>query len=297
MRLSNHYRSHCIGSAGDVQQTSRCCAWIDYNPDHRDHLHIDISRAVRFRETNSVTSFLQQALNTFYRQTLEVDGEYGDSTEKALNDTLAVLDIPNVNSIDNWQRFMDTVCDEGVTRVAAALDAEIVALAPSREAQMVTDVAPAMADIKANPWLPIAEEPSVETPNLLAIRPETSRIDLGYKPFPTWTISSRMVGNKEQWFVDFDGASRFYVGYRFTFQGTYVGLARTGSSGATQVPYDHETYRPMFGEWASFIHPTARCESEGQFLVVNSWDAAAMTLASFRWRPILVSTWRISSAT
>ena len=38
----------------------------------------------------------------------------------------------------------------------------------------------------------------------------------------------------------------------------------------------------MFGEWASFIHPTARCESEGQFLVVNSWDAAAMTLGFFQ---------------
>jgi hypothetical protein len=44
----------------------------DYNVDHRDHLHIDISRPVRFRETNSVTSFLQQVLNTFYGQTLEV---------------------------------------------------------------------------------------------------------------------------------------------------------------------------------------------------------------------------------
>lgn len=215
----------------------------DYNPDHHDHLHIDISRAVRFREANSVTSFLQQTLNTFYGQTLEVDGEYGDNTERALNDTLAALGIPNVATVDNWKRFLDAVCSEGIRRVAAALDAEMdVAL--SYEALIEADALPGKADIDADPALPAGEELPVEAPHVLAVRPDTGRIDLGYKPFPTWAINSKMVGNKEQWFADFDGVSQLYLGYRFTFEDTYVGLARTGSANATQFPYDHETYRP-----------------------------------------------------
>jgi hypothetical protein len=129
----------------------------DYNPDHHDHLHLDISRAVRFREANSVVSFLQQALNTFYGQTLVVDGEYGDETMTALNDTLVALGIPNVANVGNWKRFLDTVCDEGITRVAAALNAEIAA-ASSLEAQMHADAVSAMADIEAIPLLPLAGE-------------------------------------------------------------------------------------------------------------------------------------------
>lgn len=259
----------------------------DYNIDHHDHLHIDISREVRFREASSVTFFLQQALNTFYGQTLEIDGEYGENTEGALRETLAVLSIPDVDTVDNWKRFLDKVCDEGISRVTAALDVQptvgplFSAPAPPL-ALLESDGLPAMADIDADPSLPAVEESSIAAPSLLAVRPDTSRIDLSYKPFPTWAISSKMLGNKQQWFADFDDVSRFYLGYKFTFENTYVGLARTGSANAIQVPYAHETYRPMFGEWASFLYPTGRCESEAQFLVVNSWDAAAMTLGFFQ---------------
>ncbi len=93
----------------------------DYNADHHDHLHLDISRDVRFRSANSVITFLQQALNTFYGQTLQVDGEYGSSTKKALTDTLAVLSIPNVTNVGNWKLFLEAVCDEGISWVSAAL--------------------------------------------------------------------------------------------------------------------------------------------------------------------------------
>ena len=269
----------------------------DYNPDHHDHLHVDISRSVQFREANSVVSFIQQTLNTFYGQRLEVDGEYGEETENALNETLATLRIPNVHTVDNWKRFLDAVCDEGISRVGAALAAERVTdmslstralpahtlsvYASSADAH-IERAPPAMADVGADPLLPAADEPAVAAPSLLAVRPDTGRIDLSYKPFQTWNISSRMVGNKEQWFADFDDVSQFYLGYRFTFDDTYTGLARTGSARAVQIPYDHEVYRPKFGEWASFIRPTGRCESEGQFLVVNSWDAAAMTFGFFQ---------------
>ena len=256
----------------------------DYNPAHHDHLHVDISRTVGFREVSSVTQFLQQALNTFYGQTLGVDGEYGEDTETALKATLAVLGIPNVTTVDNWKKFLNAVCDEGVSRVAAGVDAHPPSgPAPHSHAILAhVDTAPLMADIEANPSLPMAHEPAVSAPSVLVARPDTGRIDLQYKPFPTWAINSKIVGGKEQWFADFDDVQQFYLGYKFAFDNQYVGLARTGSANATQVTYDHEVYRPTFGDWASFIFPTSRCESESQFLVVNSWDAAAITFGFFQ---------------
>lgn len=250
----------------------------DYNPDHRDHLHIDISRPAQFRETNSVTGFLQQALNTLFGQTLVVDGEYGDGTERALGDTLSTLGIANVHTVDNWVRFLDAVSDRAIATVAASLEAERGSVSALR---VQTETAP-VADVDADPSLPGIDEDTVEAPNILAARSDTGRIDLGYKPFPGWAISSRPVGNKEQWFVDFDDVGQLYLGYKFAFENRYEGLARTGSSSAAHIPYDHEAYRPLFGDWASFLQATGRCESEGQFLVVNSWDAAAMTFGFFQ---------------
>ena len=269
----------------------------DYNAAHHDHLHIDTSRSVQFREANSVVSFIQQALNTFYGQTLSIDGEFGEETENALKDTLLSLGIPGVQTVDNWKRFLNAVCDEGISRVGAALDAErALDMSPSMHASAaraastyasrgdahVERVLPAMADVGADPSLPAADEPSVVAAGVLAMRANTGRIDLSYKPFETWSISSKTVGSKELWFADFDDVSQFYLGYRFTFENTYTGLARTGSASALQLPYDHESYRARYGDWASFIRPTGRCESEGQFLVVNSWDAAAMTFGFFQ---------------
>ena len=48
------------------------------------------------------------------------------------------------------------------------------------------------------------------------------------------------------------------------------------------IEYNHENYRNSYGEWASFIYPTSRCESEAKFLVINAWDAAGMTFGFFQ---------------
>jgi hypothetical protein len=211
----------------------------DYNPAHHDHLHVDTGRDVRFREANSVVSFLQQALNALYGHTLSVDGEFGPNTERALNDTLATLGIAGVSAVADWKRFLDAVCTEAISRVAAALDAEGAA----RSSAATTAAIAAMADSETDPSLPAAQELYVAPQAVLAARPDTGRIDLDYKPFANWAVNSRIVGNTEQWFADFDDVSQFYLGYRFAFESRYVGLARTGSSGATQVPYDHAFYR------------------------------------------------------
>jgi hypothetical protein len=73
------------------------------------------------------------------------------------------------------------------------------------------------------------------------------------------------------------------MGVEFPFPDTpYAGLARTGASANPDIAYDHVHYRQTLGEWASFVHPTGRCESEARFLVINAWDAAAMTFGFFQ---------------
>lgn len=255
-----------------------------YDADHRDHLHVDISRAVKFRETKSVTAFLQEAMNTFYGQHLIVDGEYGDDTETALDEVLALLGIANVNTAARWKQFLDVVCEEAISRVAAALDAETNAGIRSALADGHNAELDLVLDTDENPQLARAGEAHGATVgvHLLALRPNTGRIDLNYKPFPTWTISPKTVGGQQRWYLDFETTEEYYLGYKFVF-GTsgYLGLARTGAS-EPNIAYDHLVYRASFGDWASFVYPTGRCESEAKFLVINAWDAAAMTLGFFQ---------------
>ena len=254
----------------------------NYNVDHHDHLHVDIGRPVAFREAKSVTEFLQEALNTLYNQTLTVDGEYGHLTEQALQDTLAVLGIANVDTIETWRRFLDAVCDEAVSRVANTLDADANLAFPAL-AGADSHHSDLLLSVNEDPQLAHAYEPQAAAPHLLTTRADTGRIDIGYKPFQTWTIYPKKVGNQEQWYVDFDNTPQFYLGYEFVFGDSgYVGLARTGTTKATNIEYDHQAYRANYGDWASFIYPTGRCESEAKFLVVNAWDAAAMTLGFFQ---------------
>jgi Extensin-like protein C-terminus len=256
----------------------------NYNVDHRDHLHVDISRSIAFREAKSVAEFLQETLNTLYNQTLTVDGEYGPLTAQALSDTLAVIGIPNVDTADNWKRFLEAVCSEAVSRVADAIDAD-TRLASGMTVGAESVHSDLILEVGADPTLAHAHEPhtTAPAPYLLAPRPDTGRIDLNYKPFQTWSVYPKKVGNQEQWYADFDNTQQFYLGYEFVFGNSgYTGLARTGSSKAINIDYDHEAYLASFGAWASFIYPTGRCESEAKFLVVNAWDAAAMTLGFFQ---------------
>lgn len=256
----------------------------DYNAAHRDHLHLDIGRPAKFRQVKSVAEFLQQALNTFYGYTLHVDGEYGESTKDALNATLATMNLPDLSG-SNWATLLDAICALGIQGAIPAQGLQPVqafAVAAVAVDVIAEDGGDQMLHIDADPTLPMQHESVAASAPALGLRPHTGRIDLAYKPFPTWSINSKTISGKQQWFVDFDNNNQFYLGYKFTFENKYTGLARTGSAAANQVPYDHQAYRPLFGDWASFIYPTGRCESESQFLVVNSWDAAAMTFGFFQ---------------
>lgn len=84
----------------------------NYNAAHHDHLHLDIGRSVRFRQTKSVTYFLQEALNSFFDQSLVVDGEYGGDTDQALGQARRSIGLGALNKPENWSAFLDAVADE-----------------------------------------------------------------------------------------------------------------------------------------------------------------------------------------
>jgi hypothetical protein len=67
---------------------------FNFNAAHECHLHIDIGRPVRFRETRSATCFYQEALSTLFGAALTVDGEYGPQTETALIRTRKAMGLP-----------------------------------------------------------------------------------------------------------------------------------------------------------------------------------------------------------
>lgn len=85
----------------------------NYNRLHKDHLHIDLGRPVKFRETKSTTYFLQEALNTFFDQAVTVDGEFGSATAAAIADARSMIDVGPVSRPDNWTAFLDHVAEEG----------------------------------------------------------------------------------------------------------------------------------------------------------------------------------------
>jgi hypothetical protein len=75
------------------------------------------------------------------------------------------------------------------------------------------------------------------------------------------------------WFATAQG-ERFFVGNRVPYIGR-IGLMNTKDQ--STLAYDPENYTGKCGQWAYFINPTARAESDGRFNRLNSYDAAGFT--------------------
>jgi hypothetical protein len=106
-----------------------------------------------------------------------------------------------------------------------------------------------------------------------------ARIDVNYKPIPGWAIFSGPVSGQ--------------YGYRFTGSTTDVllgdgfgwpreapatfGLHRT-SLMEPKLRFDPDGWKGDFRYWPELMYPTAWAESDANFLVVNCWDNAAITV-------------------
>lgn len=79
-------------------------------------------------------------------------------------------------------------------------------------------------------------------------------------------------GNR--YFAEIDGA-RFLVGKRVSFEG---GKGLMNVTGTSTQRYERADYRPRFGFWADFIHPTAMAEG-ALFHTLNTYDRAQFTFS------------------
>lgn len=79
-------------------------------------------------------------------------------------------------------------------------------------------------------------------------------------------------GNK--YFGKIDG-SRFFIGSRVSFEG---GKGLMNVSGTSTQKYDRTVFRPIYGFWADFIHPTAMAEG-ALYHTLNTYDRAHFTFS------------------
>ncbi|MFO1163000.1 MAG: hypothetical protein U1E60_29480 [Reyranellaceae bacterium] len=80
-------------------------------------------------------------------------------------------------------------------------------------------------------------------------------------------------GNK--YFGQVDDGPQFFIGRRVPYQGN-KGLMNTEGSDAQR--YKRADFRPTFGIWADFIHPTAMAEG-GFYHTLNTYDRARFTFS------------------
>lgn len=83
-------------------------------------------------------------------------------------------------------------------------------------------------------------------------------------------VTTRQVGKKH--FARVDGGIEFYVGTEVTYQGN-LGLVNESAAAPLYSPGNY----PNSPCWASFIAPTADCESQNSFQCLNTYDRAAFT--------------------
>ncbi|MEM7210611.1 MAG: hypothetical protein AAF479_01775 [Pseudomonadota bacterium] len=245
---------------------------FNFNDAHRDPLHLENGRTPQFRENRSTTYFLQEALNLFYSANLTVDGDYGLRTEAALVEVFDELALQFPPSAADWQRFLAAIAQEAVIFLQEQIEPGASEAGTIGEGEEDRDgVPPAEAEPDENETNTGAGTPAVQS------RAALGRIDTTYAPETGWKIEHRM-SDSNKWYLKRTGADELYLGYDFVFPGkAYRGLARTGRV-ADSERFDHEAYEAEHGLWSAFLVPTAMCESEANFMVVNGWDNAAMTL-------------------
>ncbi len=79
-------------------------------------------------------------------------------------------------------------------------------------------------------------------------------------------------GNKYYGKID---NARFYIGARVPYDG---GKGLMNTVGTAQQKYDRAAFRPEFGFWADFIHPTAMAEG-ALYHTLNTYDRAHFTFS------------------
>ena len=86
-------------------------------------------------------------------------------------------------------------------------------------------------------------------------------------------IVSFSLEHGNNYFGTVDGGPKFFIGRRVGYLGD-KGLKN--ATGTANQKYDRSSFRPTFGFWADFIHPTAMAEG-GLYHTLNTYDRARFT--------------------
>lgn len=106
------------------------------------------------------------------------------------------------------------------------------------------------------------------------------RLNKNHAPRPGWSVKS--ASNSSPYVLKYTGlASEISIGSRKSYLNndgiTTVGLGRS-SAVLPKLKYEPKEWSALFGGWAEVIYPTAFAESGANFLVINAWDKAGLTL-------------------
>ncbi len=88
------------------------------------------------------------------------------------------------------------------------------------------------------------------------------------------TIQFTLSKTEGKHFAKANGGNAFYVGTETVYKGQHGLFNLKISDGPV---YKAEDYVQQFGHWAWFLLPTAKCESNGSFHCLNTYDRAAFT--------------------
>lgn len=103
----------------------------EYNPAHRDHLHLDDLAPPGFvAHHRSRVLFLQMVLTHLFNRPVAIDGRIGPETNGAAREVLLQLDLTDTGSIGTdtklhaeldvvWSAFLDRAADEGFAGIVA----------------------------------------------------------------------------------------------------------------------------------------------------------------------------------
>jgi hypothetical protein len=106
------------------------------------------------------------------------------------------------------------------------------------------------------------------------------RINVNHSPRPGWSVKRK--SSSRIYVVNYTGLlTEISIGSRISYvykDGTNtIGLGRS-TSVLPKLKYEPTDWSALFGGWAEVIYPTALAESGSNFLVINAWDKAGLTL-------------------
>lgn len=117
----------------------------DFNADHHDHWHCDISRSTDWRQAKTQILFAQRVLKEIYGENIGVDGRWGTESRAA-----AKRHGYDIESEGGWDSFLDNVI-EGTTTAMALQSAQLQEITHAGNYRLAYDRLGKLGDIESAP--------------------------------------------------------------------------------------------------------------------------------------------------